>query len=84
VADRRRALLALGGIGPWTADYILLRTTEAPDIFLATDLAVRRAARRLGLPDEARALARRAERWAPWRSHATLHLWCSLGDAPPG
>jgi AraC family transcriptional regulator of adaptative response / DNA-3-methyladenine glycosylase II len=82
VAEAREALLALPGIGPWTADYILLRTAAAPDVFLATDLAVRRAARRLGLPDEPRALARRAERWAPWRSHATMHLWCSLGERP--
>ena len=42
--------------------------------FLPSDLAVRRAATRPGLPPD---LDRYAERWRPWRSYALLRLWRS-------
>ncbi len=74
----RSQLLALAGIGPWTADYIAMRAFNDPDIFLATDLGVRHAAQALGLPAAPAELARRAERWRPWRSYALHHLWTSL------
>jgi AraC family transcriptional regulator of adaptative response / DNA-3-methyladenine glycosylase II len=80
-ADRERAraaLLTLGGIGPWTADYLAMRALGDPDVFLAGDLGVRHGLDALGLPTDARAAADRATRWAPWRSYATLHLWSSL------
>lgn len=66
---------ALPGIGSWTANYIAMRALGDPDVFLATDLGIRRAARHRGLPDEPRALTAYAERWRPFRSYATLHLW---------
>lgn len=75
--DALTALQSLPGVGPWTAGYIALRATAAPDVFLATDLGVRRAAAALGLPDSALALDRWAARWRPWRSYAVLHLWQS-------
>lgn len=52
-----------------------MRVLGAPDILLASDLVLLAALRRRGLaatPSEAAALG---ERWAPWRSYATLHLW---------
>ena len=39
-----RALLALPGIGPWTADYIALRALGDPDVFLPTDIGSPRRA----------------------------------------
>ncbi len=81
-ADRdeaRARLLAIPGIGPWTAGYIGLRALADPDVLLAGDLGVRRAAARLGLPDDPVRLAAHGTRWAPWRSYATHHLWASLG-----
>jgi AraC family transcriptional regulator of adaptative response / DNA-3-methyladenine glycosylase II len=65
------ALLALPGIGPWTAQYIALRGLGWPDAFPATDLGVRRA---LGEAREAR-IVEHAERWRPWRAYAVIHLW---------
>ena len=60
-ADRgevRRRLLELPGIGPWTADYIVMRALGDPDVFLPTDVGVRHALRRLGHdPAGGRALA---------------------------
>jgi AraC family transcriptional regulator, regulatory protein of adaptative response / DNA-3-methyladenine glycosylase II len=73
-ADReqvRARLLAISGIGPWTADYIALRALGDPDVFLAADLGVRRALERLGGD------AGLAERWRPFRSYATHHLWAA-------
>jgi AraC family transcriptional regulator, regulatory protein of adaptative response / DNA-3-methyladenine glycosylase II len=74
-AETRAALLALPGIGPWTADYVALRALGDPDVFLPTDLGVRRGAAALGLPDDPTALAAHAERWRPWRSYAVIRLW---------
>jgi AraC family transcriptional regulator of adaptative response / DNA-3-methyladenine glycosylase II len=73
--DARRQLLEVPGIGRWTAGYVALRALGDPDVFLAEDLGVVRAAARLGLPTAPRALAEYAERWRPWRSYATHHLW---------
>jgi AraC family transcriptional regulator of adaptative response / DNA-3-methyladenine glycosylase II len=68
-ADLRRDLLALDGVGPWTADYVTMRLLADPDVLLGTDLVVRRGATLLGidLTDTAR--------WAPWRSYLSMHLW---------
>jgi AraC family transcriptional regulator of adaptative response / DNA-3-methyladenine glycosylase II len=75
-AEVRSRLLGLPGIGPWTADYVAFRLLGDPDVFLPTDIGVRRAAERLGLDD----LDRRSQSWRPWRSYALAHLWSSLGD----
>jgi AraC family transcriptional regulator of adaptative response / DNA-3-methyladenine glycosylase II len=71
------ALLALPGIGPWTAGYVLMRALGEPDVFLATDLGVRHALAQLG----SAAAGADPRRWAPWRSYATQHLWQALADA---
>jgi AraC family transcriptional regulator, regulatory protein of adaptative response / DNA-3-methyladenine glycosylase II len=81
-ADReetRARLETIPGIGRWTAGYISLRALGDPDVLLTGDLGVRKAATRLGLPDDPAALALHGARWAPWRSYATHHLWASLG-----
>jgi AraC family transcriptional regulator of adaptative response / DNA-3-methyladenine glycosylase II len=74
----RRGLLALPGIGPWTADYIALRALGHPDVFLPTDVGTRTALARLDLdPDQAGQLSRS---WRPWRSYAQMHVWSMLDD----
>jgi AraC family transcriptional regulator of adaptative response / DNA-3-methyladenine glycosylase II len=74
--DVRRALLAVPGIGPWTADYIALRALGHPDVFLPTDIGIRDALAGLGRdPSTAAALA---AGWTPWRSYAQLYLWQTL------
>jgi len=70
----RDALRALPGIGPWTAELVLLRALNEPDAFPAGDLGLRRA-----LGCDARALERRAERWRPWRAYAAMLLWTVPG-----
>ncbi len=78
-AELGEGLLAIRGIGPWTASYVRMRVLGDPDVFLATDLGVRRALARLGCQD-APAID---ERWRPWRSYAVAQLWASLADGSP-
>lgn len=77
-------LLAPPGVGPWTAAYVAMRTLGELDALLATDLAVRRAAERLGRPSDSASLVASAERWRPWRSHAVAHPWASLAGGGAG
>jgi AraC family transcriptional regulator of adaptative response / DNA-3-methyladenine glycosylase II len=80
-ADReeaRRRLLALPGIGPWTADYIAMRALRDPDAFLPSDLGVRHALEQLGQDSRPTAAERLAERWRPYRAYAVQHLWAQL------
>ncbi|MGI9621645.1 MAG: DNA-3-methyladenine glycosylase family protein, partial [Acidimicrobiales bacterium] len=79
-ADRdevRERLLAVHGIGPWTADYVTLRALRDPDVLPTGDLVVRQAAGRLGLPASGAELAAHGQSWAPWRTYAAHYLWDS-------
>jgi len=77
-AETERRLLALPGIGPWTASYVALRALRDPDVFLPTDVGVRHALSRLDRPAGPASAAELAAGWRPWRSYALLHLWHSL------
>ena len=66
-------LLALPGVGAWTAQYIAMRALRWPDAFPAGDLVVRRM---LNTPRPAQALER-SRQWQPWRAYAVMHLWRS-------
>ena len=76
----RVALVALPGVGQWTADYVAMRALRDPDAFPAADLGLRRALAVDGRDATAREAERRAEAWRPWRAYAALHLWQGLGD----
>lgn len=73
--EAREALLALPGIGAWTAEYIAMRALREPDAFPSGDLVLRRAAGEPDRPATAKALNARAERWRPWRAYAAIALW---------
>jgi AraC family transcriptional regulator of adaptative response / DNA-3-methyladenine glycosylase II len=67
-------LMAIRGIGSWTAQYIAMRAMEWPDAFLETDAGVKKA-----LPScTSKELLAMAEAWRPWRSYATVNLWNAL------
>jgi AraC family transcriptional regulator of adaptative response / DNA-3-methyladenine glycosylase II len=65
-------LLALPGIGPWTAGYVRMRALSDPDAFLPADAGILRALRQRG------GTVADAESWHPWRSYAIHHLWATL------
>ena len=74
----RAALIAIKGIGDWTAEYVAMRAMKDPDAFPASDLGLLRAfdhpvAGRMK-PSE---LMNRAEAWRPWRAYAALLIWGS-------
>jgi AraC family transcriptional regulator of adaptative response / DNA-3-methyladenine glycosylase II len=75
---QRAALLALPGVGPWTADYVRMRVTGDPDVLLPGDVAARGGAAALGIPSDPAGLVAWAARTAPWRSYLTAHLWRSV------
>lgn len=81
--DPRDQLLAVRGIGPWTADVIAMRALRAPDVMPSGDLGIRRAVGRLLGRDEpppAAEVDELAAVWSPHRSLAAQHLWASLTD----
>lgn len=76
--EAHRLLVAVKGIGPWTADVYLLFCLGHADAFPAGDLALQEAARLaygLGARPPARDLVVLAERWRPWRGVAANVLW---------
>jgi AraC family transcriptional regulator of adaptative response / DNA-3-methyladenine glycosylase II len=68
--DTEERLLALPGIGPWTAGYIRMRALRDPDVWLGTDLEIMKALVRLSADRVVE-----PKKWSPWRSYAVLHLW---------
>ncbi len=79
-SELTRKLVAIPGIGPWTAGYLAMRVFGNPDVLLTSDLVILQSAGSFGLPATARDLAEYGERWAPWRSYAGLHLWRAARD----
>jgi len=77
-ADRvavRRGLLAVPGLGPGRIEDVMLHALGDPDAFPATDRGLRATAKAHGLPADPAGLARRADRWRPWRGYAAHLLW---------
>ncbi|MCH6163257.1 AlkA N-terminal domain-containing protein [Streptomyces marispadix] len=78
-ADRdeaERSLLALRGVGPWTAGYVRMRALGDPDVFLDGDVGVRHGLARVGAgTGDAGPGGAAGAAWRPWRSYALHHLW---------
>jgi len=71
-ADRdqaQRELLALRGIGPWTAGYLRMRALSDPDVLLPGDVVIKNAMKKAGLSGAD------VESWHPWASYAIHYLW---------
>jgi DNA-3-methyladenine glycosylase II len=83
----RAELVAVKGIGEWSADMFLMFQLERPDILAVGDLGIRRAVERAygldALPTPAE-VAEIGERWRPYRSIACRILWRSLDNVPVG
>jgi AraC family transcriptional regulator of adaptative response / DNA-3-methyladenine glycosylase II len=79
LSDFVDSLVALPGIGPWTAHYLAMRGLGQPDAFPAGDLVLQQM-----LGGEKRLSEReteaRSQAWRPWRAYAVLHLWHLSGD----
>lgn len=84
--SRRADLLALSGVGPWTADMVAIFALGEADILPVGDIGLQKAvAARYGLAREVvdgLGLERMARSWRPWRSIAVWHLWRDLDPVP--
>jgi DNA-3-methyladenine glycosylase II len=78
-------LVAVKGLGLWTAQMFLMFQLDRPDVLPTGDLGIRRAIERAygldGLPDPA-TMERIAEPWRPHRTLASRYLWRSLDNEP--
>ena len=78
-------LVAVKGLGLWTAQMFLMFHLERPDVLPVGDLGIRRAIERAYALDELPDAAEMEEIAAPWRPHRTLacrYLWRSLANEP--
>lgn len=82
VPELREQLLRIRGVGPWTADYALLRGARAVDVAPSRDVALLAAARALGLAPDFDALDTMLRAASPWRSYAVMHLWHHRDSLP--
>jgi DNA-3-methyladenine glycosylase II len=75
-ADVVDELTAITGVGEWTAEMQLMFSLGREDVFPVGDLGIRKGMQTLVDPNMTRAEMREyAERWAPYRSYASLYLW---------
>jgi DNA-3-methyladenine glycosylase II len=84
-AEVIRALVAVKGIGEWTAQMFLIFTLHRPDVLATGDLGLRNAVMRaygLAAPPDRTAMTELAEPWRPHRTRACLYLWRSLRNEP--
>ncbi|MEM7077268.1 MAG: Ada metal-binding domain-containing protein [Pseudomonadota bacterium] len=70
------ALVALEGVGPWTANYIRMRVLKDPDAFPDNDWVV---LKQLGCT--AAQARQRSVAWQPWRAYALMYIWYAAGQA---
>ena len=74
-------MVALRGVGQWTAQWVLVRALARPDGFPIGDLALRRTVAGLyfdGAEITDDELLEFSQRWSPWRSYATAYLFAAL------
>ena len=76
-----KQMVALRGVGQWTAQWVLVRALARPDGFPIGDLALRRTVAALyfeGAEITDEELLAFSARWSPWRSYATAYLFAAL------
>ena len=74
LARTREQLIALPGIGPWTASYVAMRALRDADALPEADLGLMKGV----AATRPRELLQRAEAWRPWRAYAAMLLWTAL------
>jgi DNA-3-methyladenine glycosylase II len=78
-------LVAVRGLGQWTAEMFLLFHLERPDVLSGGDLGIRKAVQiEYGLEEmpAPQQVLEIGEAWRPYRSLASLYLWESLASVP--
>ncbi|WP_203333596.1 DNA-3-methyladenine glycosylase family protein [Planococcus beigongshangi] len=76
-----KELVALRGIGPWSANYVMMKCLAIPSAFPLADVGLHNALKvQLGLEQKPTfaEIERYAENWKGWEAYATFYLWRSL------
>ena len=82
-ANLRKHLMKFRGIGPWTAEMMLIFVLLKPDVFSPGDIGLVRAIQRMTDDvEDGKGAEAFAQRWAPWRTAASWFLWRTI-DAEP-
>ena len=82
-AELRKHLMKFRGIGPWTAEMMLIFVLLKPDVFSPGDIGLVRAIQRMTDDvEDGKGAEAFAQRWAPWRTAASWFLWRTI-DAEP-
>ncbi|KGR85499.1 DNA-3-methyladenine glycosylase family protein [Lysinibacillus odysseyi] len=83
VQERRKVLLAIRGVGAWTADYVMMKCLHEPSAFPIADVGLHNALKNLlGLKQKPviKEIERYAAGWEGWQAYAVFYLWRSLYD----
>ena len=82
-SDIQRHLVGYRGVGPWTAEMVLMFHFLRPDVFSLGDIGLIRGVQRLVPEAETKdAVGQIAERWRPYRTAAAWYLWRILDPVP--
>ncbi|MCY9692897.1 DNA-3-methyladenine glycosylase 2 [Paenibacillus alginolyticus] len=76
--EMEKELLSIRGIGPWTANYVLMRCLRNPAAFPIADVGLHNALKHvLGLEQKPTIphIRQLAEGWSGWEAYATFYLW---------
>lgn len=74
-----KVLVAVKGIGRWTAEMFLMFSLARPDIFPADDLGINKAISKIAKKQMTKSqMLKFSERWKPYRTVASWYLWRSL------
>ena len=78
--EATQELTSIKGIGPWSAEMMLIFSLNRPDVFSVSDLGLCTAVSRLYKIDrkDKKAIERISQNWSPYRSYACWYLWRSL------
>ncbi|GAA0325576.1 DNA-3-methyladenine glycosidase II [Bacillus carboniphilus] len=78
-----QSLLMMRGIGPWTADYVMMKCLHIPSAFPVSDVGLHNALKNfIGLERKPtiEEVKEYAVNWEGWQAYATFYLWRSLYD----
>jgi DNA-3-methyladenine glycosylase II len=81
----KQHLIQFKGIGPWTAEMMLMFSFMRPDVFSIGDIGLVKAVKILAPQAESKeSIEEIAERWSPYRTAASWYLWRMIDPVPVG
>ncbi len=81
----KQHLIQFKGIGPWTAEMMLMFSFMRPDVFSVGDIGLVKAVKMLAPQAESKDdVVEIAKRWSPYRTAASWYLWRMIDPVPVG